>query len=336
MEQFGLLLRQHRLRLGLSQVQLANRSAYSPSIISRFERGVRRPRYVPIVNALADALDLSKEDRDSFLESAGFTARRDQSEVESLENRLGQLETLMRDVLSALKERSHENVIDGWRDLMDEWGYVDRESREKSAKKAIARWVVTNIIKPAGDKVRIALDSGTTMAAVASELVDQQIHVGEIFTNNTVLLPMLVNRFRVVLSGGVFETPQSWNSFGATLGSIADLTAENYHPDLAILGCTSVSFEGGPCSPTPSDRSFKRALVEAAMRSNGSIIIGADYRKFVDGPRAGDVQIFESSDWERIREHVTIVTASNPDDAEGLSRLSMAIADFRDRVVQVA
>lgn len=67
---FGSLLREQRLRAGLSQEKLAYRASLSPQAISLLERGVRRHPRRQTIDALADALDLTVEDREVLLHTA--------------------------------------------------------------------------------------------------------------------------------------------------------------------------------------------------------------------------------------------------------------------------
>jgi tetratricopeptide (TPR) repeat protein/transcriptional regulator with XRE-family HTH domain len=68
---FGTLLRSHRRAVGLSQDELAERSGLSAHAISSLERGGTRTPHRDSVHRLADALDLSGQDRAEFLASAG-------------------------------------------------------------------------------------------------------------------------------------------------------------------------------------------------------------------------------------------------------------------------
>src|SRR5947209_4962476 len=63
---FGSLLRHHRLAAGLTQEALAERSSLSPRAIIALERGERRSPYPNTVQLLADALQLSTEERAAF------------------------------------------------------------------------------------------------------------------------------------------------------------------------------------------------------------------------------------------------------------------------------
>lgn len=63
---FGDVLRHLRLRAGLTQEELAERAGLSARGISDLERGVRRSPHAATVDALADALELSADERESF------------------------------------------------------------------------------------------------------------------------------------------------------------------------------------------------------------------------------------------------------------------------------
>ena len=71
---FGPLLRDYRVRLGLSQNQLARRAGIDPAYVNRLERsgpegGVPRRR---VVLGLAAALELGPVDRERLLIAAGL------------------------------------------------------------------------------------------------------------------------------------------------------------------------------------------------------------------------------------------------------------------------
>lgn len=71
---FGVLLRRHRLTAGLSQEALAERARMSPDGISALERGHRRNPQRQTLVLLADALQLSRDERAQF-ESVARCAR---------------------------------------------------------------------------------------------------------------------------------------------------------------------------------------------------------------------------------------------------------------------
>jgi transcriptional regulator with XRE-family HTH domain len=67
---FGDLLRRHRLALGLTQEELAERASMSARGISDLERGARTRPYRETAKVLADALALNDLERDAFLTAA--------------------------------------------------------------------------------------------------------------------------------------------------------------------------------------------------------------------------------------------------------------------------
>src|SRR3954467_14114270 len=70
---FGALLRQHRLRAGLTQEALAERAALTPRGLIHLERGTRRP-YPDTIHRLSEALNLTDEQR-VILADAALPAR---------------------------------------------------------------------------------------------------------------------------------------------------------------------------------------------------------------------------------------------------------------------
>lgn len=68
---FGQLVQRWRVSVGLTQQELADRSSLSVRGISDLERGLKRRPRPHTVRMLADALDLSPEDRAAFFLSAG-------------------------------------------------------------------------------------------------------------------------------------------------------------------------------------------------------------------------------------------------------------------------
>ena len=71
-EDFASLLRHYRDRARLSCNELARAVGVDPSYISRLERGEREPPRRPIVERLASCLQLSLEDQDRLLVTAGY------------------------------------------------------------------------------------------------------------------------------------------------------------------------------------------------------------------------------------------------------------------------
>src|SRR5919205_2055448 len=77
---FGERLRQLRVRAGLSQAALAERAGLAAAAVAALERGVRRSPYPQTFGALADALNLTPEER-ATLADAATAARRGQPQA---------------------------------------------------------------------------------------------------------------------------------------------------------------------------------------------------------------------------------------------------------------
>src|SRR5215218_1525624 len=82
---FGEQLRLFRERIGLTQEELAERAGLSAQGISALERGLRRRPYLPTVRALAEALDLTAQERTALASAATRTepARPDSPAVDT-------------------------------------------------------------------------------------------------------------------------------------------------------------------------------------------------------------------------------------------------------------
>jgi DNA-binding NarL/FixJ family response regulator/DNA-binding XRE family transcriptional regulator len=75
---FGQRLRFLRVRAGLSQAALADRAGLTPAAVAALERGVRRSPYPHTLSVLADALQLTPDER-ALLAAAATEARRGRS-----------------------------------------------------------------------------------------------------------------------------------------------------------------------------------------------------------------------------------------------------------------
>src|SRR5215203_6500912 len=73
---FGVMLREYRTTLGLTQEELASRAGLTAKAVSALERGERKRPYPHTVRALAEALGLSERERASLLAAVpGRTAQ---------------------------------------------------------------------------------------------------------------------------------------------------------------------------------------------------------------------------------------------------------------------
>src|SRR5215212_4488676 len=77
---FGGQLRRHREAAGLSQEELAERSALTAKAISALETGERQHPYPQTVRALADALSLSDADRSALIAAVPTRARTERAD----------------------------------------------------------------------------------------------------------------------------------------------------------------------------------------------------------------------------------------------------------------
>src|SRR5947209_1679143 len=84
---FGDLLRRHRREAELTQEELAERASLSARVVSDLERDDNRIPQIHTVRQLADALHLSRDDRDAFTRAA-----RRKSSLRIVANRPGQEE----------------------------------------------------------------------------------------------------------------------------------------------------------------------------------------------------------------------------------------------------
>jgi DNA-binding NarL/FixJ family response regulator/DNA-binding XRE family transcriptional regulator len=79
---FGQRLRQFRMRAGMSQAALAERAGLATAAVAALERGVRRSPYPQTLRALADALQLTPDER-AALADAATAVRRPQASAEA-------------------------------------------------------------------------------------------------------------------------------------------------------------------------------------------------------------------------------------------------------------
>lgn len=129
---FGERLRQLRVRAGLSQAALAERAGLAAAAVAALERGVRRSPYPQTFGALADALNLTPDER-AALADAATAARRGQARPQTAEQAGQQTtqqssqrelrlmlvddEDLYRDLLqTALGQQPRLNIVGTFRD----------------------------------------------------------------------------------------------------------------------------------------------------------------------------------------------------------------------------
>lgn len=109
---FSHLLREFRERRQLSCNELARAVQVDPSYISRLERGEREPPRRVVVEAIAYALQINREDEDRLLVSAGYTP--------AALAELGCWDTTIAGVAGILLDkRLHDDEIKAFREVVD-------------------------------------------------------------------------------------------------------------------------------------------------------------------------------------------------------------------------
>lgn len=115
----------------------------------------------------------------------------------------------------------------------------------------------------------IYLDSGSTCMSIAALAGRRNIAV---LTNSLAVMNILAGSTGLQLfsMGGIFD--HGTNGF---FGDLACRTIRGFRIDLAFLGVSSLSLEGGVMSPTASDQALKKTLFEAARQK----IVVVDHTK---------------------------------------------------------
>jgi transcriptional regulator with XRE-family HTH domain len=134
MTTFGDTIKNKRLSLGWSKRALAERADISHSEVHRIENGDRKNPSVPVLNALAEALGISKED---LLQVAGYKS--DDGDVSAIERVFPALKTeQQRDAAEKiiemlvrsddLKDGDYEKLVDHMEMFFD---YVKKKNSNK-------------------------------------------------------------------------------------------------------------------------------------------------------------------------------------------------------------
>lgn len=140
----------------------------------------------------------------------------------------------------------------------------------------------------------IYLDSGSTCMSIAALAGRRNIAV---LTNSLAVMNILAGSTGLQLfsMGGIFD--HGTNGF---FGDLACRTIRGFRIDLAFLGVSSLSLEGGVMSPTASDQALKKTLFEAARQK---IVV-------VDHTKIGHESFLRVAD---LREIDTLVTDKQAD-----------------------
>ena len=179
-------------------------------------------------------------------------------------------ETVRRDLAvlerSGLLRRVHGGAVPAGTLTLVEPGLGERHGTRSEAKRAIAAAALDLLPRSDGS---IALDGGTTTAALADLLPDRRLLVvtssvpiaARLAATSGINLHLLGGRVRGVTQCAVGET---------TVQALADLRV-----DVAFLGANGISSRHGFTTPDEAEASVKRAMVRAGQR----VIVLADSSK---------------------------------------------------------
>ena len=181
--------------------------------------------------------------------------------VRELSERLGVSEVTIRKDLAILEEMGYLQRAHGGAVLAESTEnrkvLAERETQGAEAKERIAA-AAAELIVP-GETIFI--DSGSTCAALARLLVEQELRV---VTNSLQVMLVLADRPGIALHslGGSYR-----QEAGSFIGPIAEAALERMQIDLAFLGATGVGEEGRFSSQNSIESQLKRSVIRAAHRS---------------------------------------------------------------------
>lgn len=297
--EFPVVLRSFRVRSGLSQAALAKKAGFSPSALSRFESGQRAPTNAQHVRRLAQGLGLDKGGETVMVESAfpspvvmsWGTDRQEHlaylsQQMERLEDLLGRLFT---------KERGGD-VIASFIDMIYATEFASRALEAKVEKQTIASWIVEHEIKQGSV---VFLDSGTTVATVASELVKANKKPRAIYTNNLFAAVYLTqNHYPAILVGGRLELTPPFLVAGSIAGDDSVRQLRRLSFDVSVIGATFVDWLYGPYSLYPTQRMVKKAAMERSSR----VVVAVDHRKLMQRPSEAYKPVLAGPSGDRLNE----------------------------------
>jgi DeoR/GlpR family transcriptional regulator of sugar metabolism len=142
-------------------------------------------------------------------------------------------------------------------------------ARRMAAEKARIAVATADLIE---DGQTVILDAGSTVAAVARELLDRSLHV---VTNSLPIAEILgeARRVDVTLTGGQLDP-----AFGVVLGPLCEQMLGSLAVDVAVMGIGGVT-EKGLSNSNPLVVGSERKMIEVARK----VIIVSDHTKFGRG-----------------------------------------------------
>jgi DeoR/GlpR family transcriptional regulator of sugar metabolism len=139
----------------------------------------------------------------------------------------------------------------------DEVPYAVRVFEAAAAKERIGRAVADLI----ADGETVALDSGTTAAAVAHALHGRSITILPLGLRTLVDLAD-DERIHLIAPGGDIRHGEL-----VVTGDLAEVAFERLHFDTFVLGCCGIDAQNGVTTHVPADARIKRAAVASARRT---------------------------------------------------------------------
>jgi len=188
--------------------------------------------------------------------------------VSDLSDRLGVTEVTIRRDLARLAEagvvrREHGGAV-ALRGVESQ--YALRAGEEQDAKRAIARHAAALV----ADGATIVIDSGSTTAELARELVEKR-NLRVVTNAITTAAEVAENPdATIILTGGVFR-----RSTRGTVGDIAVRTLSTLRADQAFIAAAGVAVDG-LSYPALEEVSVKQAMIASAAE----VILLADHSKF--------------------------------------------------------
>jgi DeoR family glycerol-3-phosphate regulon repressor len=146
-------------------------------------------------------------------------------------------------------------------------GYQPKREMHTIAKERIGALAASRI----ADRSSVYLDVGTTVEAVARELIERPLRA--VYTNSMAAAGILsaARHFETYVSGGVVR-----GADGSLVGDAAIRAFEIIAVDMAVIGCSGFAEDGTPMDFDPQ----KVAVKQAVLRNARQAILVADASKF--------------------------------------------------------
>ncbi len=218
-----------------------------------------------------------------------------------------------------------------------QWRFIEQIFHYRFEKHIISKKISMNYIN---DRMRVLLDSGSTIDLVAAELLENDVKDVHVYSNNVYAAMHLVgtNQVNFHLFGGHFS-----ERFAAVYSNETNNLIDTLDPDLLILAASAFRFEQGIMvhSDDIDNIDFKKTALRAFRRSqNGKLLIAVDPSKFFESieERRG---VIDSDEWQEIiseaASRIVIVTSPSPLNFNSKQQTSVAteISKYKKASVQV-